>query len=73
MFRLRSIDRLYLNLYQPLLQTPVQLRAFLCGVRGYPIPSPALFGQITRDCSARVERFAAAEGDRDGRSGVRAK
>jgi hypothetical protein len=60
--RLRSIDRLYLNLYQPLLQTPEQLRSFLCGVRGYPIASPALFGQIGRDFVARVERFAATEG-----------
>jgi len=61
-FRLRSLDRLYLNLYQPRLQTSEQLRAFLCGVRGYPIASPALFGQIGRDFSARVERFAATEG-----------
>ncbi len=61
-FRLRSIDRLYLNLYQPLLQTTEQLRAFLCGVRGYPIASPALFGQIGRDFIARAERFAAMEG-----------
>lgn len=61
-FRLRSIDRLYLNLYQPLLQTPGQLYRFLCTVRGYPLPSPALFGQMTRDFAARVERFAAEQG-----------
>lgn len=57
-FRLRSIDRLYLNLYQPLLQTPGQLYRFLCTVRGQPFASPALFGQMTRDFEARVERFA---------------
>jgi hypothetical protein len=61
-FRLRSIDRLYLNLYQPLLQTPGLIRAFLCHVRGAPIPSPALFGQMGRDFTERVERFAAEEG-----------
>ncbi len=60
-FRLRSIDRLYLNLYQPLLQTPGQLYRFLCTVRGQPLPSPALFGQMTRDLQARVERFAAEQ------------
>lgn len=58
-FHLRSIDRLYLNLYQPRLQTPDQVRAFLCEVRGQPLPSPALFGQMTRDFVARVERYAA--------------
>ncbi len=58
-FRLRSIDRFYLNLYQPLLQTAEKLRAFLCGVRRQPIASPALFGQVTRDFIARAERFAA--------------
>lgn len=61
-FRLRSIDRLYLNLYQPLLQTPGQLYRFLCTVRGQPLPSPALFGQMTRDFEARVERFATEQG-----------
>ncbi len=58
-FHLRSIDRLYLDLYQPRLQTPGQVRAFLCGVRDQPLPSPALFGQMTRDFVARVERYAA--------------
>jgi len=61
-FRLRSIDRLYLNLYQPLLQTPGQLYRFLCEVRGNKLPSPALFGQMTRDFEARVERFAREQG-----------
>lgn len=61
-FHLRSIDRLYLNLYQPLLQTPGQLYRFLCTVRGHKLASPALFGQMSRDFEARVERFAAAQG-----------
>jgi len=61
-FRLRSVDRVYLNLYQPLLQTPGQLYRFLCEVRGHKLPSPALFGQMTRDLEARVERFAAEQG-----------
>ncbi len=40
-FRPRSIECLYLNYYQPLLQTAEQLRAFLCGVRRQPIASPS--------------------------------
>jgi hypothetical protein len=59
-FRLRSLDRLYLNLYLPRLQTPGQVATFLHDVRGYPLPSPALFGQMTRDFAQRVERYAAA-------------
>lgn len=59
--RLRSIDRLYLNLYQPRLQSAGQLRHFLRDVRGHPVPSPALFEQMTRDWVVRIERFAAEQ------------
>ncbi len=61
-FRLRSLDRLFLNLYLPTLQTAGQLNHFLRNVRGYPIPSPALFGQMTREWVAHIERLAADAG-----------
>ena len=41
---LESIDRLYLNGYIPILQTPGQLLRFLLEQRGNRIPSPALLG-----------------------------
>jgi len=61
-FRLRSFDRLYLNLYLPLLQTSGQVAHFLRDVRGNFLPSPALFGAMTRDFVARIERYAVAHG-----------
>ena len=50
------------HLYLPTLQTPGQLRHFLHDVRGHPIPSPALFGQMTREWVARIEHLAAEQG-----------
>lgn len=50
-FRLRSIDRLYLNLCQPLLQTSEQHYRFLC--TGQPLPSPPSSARRTRDLEAR--------------------
>jgi hypothetical protein len=60
--RLRSIDRLYLNLYVPTLQTAPQVTHFLLAARGFGIASPAAFGQMTNDWVQRVERLAADEG-----------
>lgn len=60
--RLRSFDRLYLNLYLPLLQSSGQVAHFLRDVRGNFLPSPALFGAMTRDFVAGIERYAAAQG-----------
>lgn len=55
---LESIDRLYLNGYVPILQTPGQLLKFLVKQRGNRIASPALLGQLTRAWVGAVERFA---------------
>jgi len=56
------VDRLYLNLYQPLLQTPGGAAYFFRNVRGNPVPSPALMAPITRDFVAAIEAFASAGG-----------
>lgn len=60
--RLRSFDRPYLNLYLPLLQSSGQVAHFLRDVRGNFLPSPALFGAMTRDFVGSVERYAAGHG-----------
>ena len=52
------VDRLYLNLYQPLLQTPGGAAWFFRQVRGCPVPSPALMAPITRSFVASIEAFA---------------
>jgi hypothetical protein len=51
------VDRLYLNAYVPALQVPGQVVRFLCGHLGYPIPSPALLGQISNRFRAQTRRF----------------
>jgi hypothetical protein len=40
------VDRMLLNAYVPNLQVAGQVVNFLCGHRGNPVPSPALFAQI---------------------------
>ncbi len=52
------VDRLYLNLYQPLLQTPGGAAHFFRNVRGNPVPSPALMAPMTRAFVAAIEAFA---------------
>jgi hypothetical protein len=52
------VDRLILNAYVPRLQVPGQVVRFLCGHRGYPIPSPALLGKIGDRFRAETRRFA---------------
>ncbi len=56
------VDRLYLNLYQPLLQTPGGAAHFFRTIRGNPVPSPALMAPITRNFVATIEAFADANG-----------
>jgi hypothetical protein len=58
---IECIDRIYLNGYIPTLQMGGQLVKFLHH-RGYPIPSPAILGQMTDSYKKEVERFAQAEG-----------
>src|SRR3989442_1156140 len=51
-------DRLYLNVYQPKLQTPGGVIYFLHDHRGNPIPSPALFRPMGDAYRKAVTSFA---------------
>ncbi|MGH9338800.1 MAG: hypothetical protein ACRD1R_04235 [Acidobacteriota bacterium] len=51
-------DRLYLNVYQPKLQTPGGVVYFLHDHRGNPIPSPALFRPMGDAYRKSVSKFA---------------
>lgn len=53
----RSVDRVFLAAYVPRLMTAGMVVRFLLD-RGFPIPSPALFGRIGRAYVAAIERFA---------------
>ena len=59
---LECIDRMYLNVYVPTLQTGAGAAHFLRHVRGNPVPSSALMGPMTRRFVADIERFARREG-----------
>lgn len=52
------MDRIYLNGYIPILQTPGQLVNFLIRHRGHKIPSPVLLGRITQAFARAVKSFA---------------
>jgi hypothetical protein len=52
-----SIDRLYLNVYQPKLQTEKQAACFFRYHRGQPVASSSLMGVMTRDFLNRVDAF----------------
>ena len=56
------VDRLYLNLYQPLLQTPGGAAHFFRNIRGNPVPSPALMAPMTRSFVSAIESFAERQG-----------
>jgi hypothetical protein len=58
----RSIDRILLQAYVPMLQTAGQVCRFLHDQRGYPIPSSAAFGKIGEAYARRVHEFAARDG-----------
>jgi hypothetical protein len=57
-----SIVGMYLNVYQPRLQTDLGLAAFFGFHRGHTFASSALMNRISRDFIAAVERFAKKEG-----------
>jgi hypothetical protein len=59
---LESIDRLYLNLYVPLLQTPGGVAHYWVHHRGYRFPSSTLMGRVTHAFVASIERFAERHG-----------
>ena len=54
-----GIDRMYLNVYVPRLQTEQGIVWFFRQHRGQPIPSAALMGPMTRSFVAALEDFAA--------------
>ena len=57
-----GIDRMYLNVYVPRLQTEQGIVWFFRHHRGQPIPSAALMGPMTRSFVAALEDFAAQRG-----------
>jgi len=58
---LESIDRMYLNVYQPWLQTGGGIAYFFKQTRNAPIASSVLMAQMTHEFKADVERFIAEE------------
>ncbi len=52
-----GIDRMYLNLYQPKLQTEKQAACFFRYHRGQPVASSSLMGVMTNAFLAQVEAF----------------
>jgi hypothetical protein len=56
-----SIDRMYLNVYQPRLQTDRGVAAFFRFHRGHAFASSALMNPISKDFIAAVERFVKKE------------
>jgi hypothetical protein len=59
---IEGIDRLYLNLYQPRLQTGGGVVGFFKGHRGAQVASTTLMAPMTRDFAAAVQAFAKREG-----------
>jgi hypothetical protein len=59
---LESIDRMYLNLYVPMLQTEGGVAHFWRAHRGYKFASSALMGPMSDAFVASIESFAAEEG-----------
>ncbi len=55
---LECIDRMYLNVYVPLLQTGAGAAWFFRKVRGNPVPSSALMAPMTNRFVAGLKRFA---------------
>ena len=57
-----GMDRIYLNLYQPRLQTGGGVVAFFKHHRGAQVASTTLMAPMTRDFAAAVQSFAKPEG-----------
>jgi len=52
-----GIDRMYLNVYVPWLQSELGIVRFFREHRGQPLPSAALMKPMSRDFVAALERF----------------
>jgi hypothetical protein len=61
-FELESIDRMYLNVYQPRLQHGGGAAAFFTSHRGHAYASTALMDPMTKAFVADIHHFAAARG-----------
>jgi hypothetical protein len=57
-----SIDRMYLNVYQPRLQTDRGVAAFFRFHRGHAFASSALMNPMSKDFIAAAEHFVTKEG-----------
>jgi hypothetical protein len=57
-----SIDRMYLNVYQPKLQTEKQAACFFLCHRGQPVASSALMADMTRAFLRQVDAFVETHG-----------
>ena len=62
MLTLECIDRMYLNVYVPLLQTGAGAAHFFREIRGRPVPSSALMGPLTERFVAAIKRYAERNG-----------
>ena len=61
-FEVESIDRMYLNVYQPRLQYGGGVSAFFVGHRGHKYASSVLMAPITETFVANIHHFIAARG-----------
>jgi hypothetical protein len=61
-FELESIDRMYLNLYVPVLQTEQGIAWYFCRHHGYKVVSSALMAPLSRAFVGRLEAFAERQG-----------
>jgi hypothetical protein len=57
-FQLECIDRMYLNVYVPMLQCESGVAKFFRGHRGHLLASSALMDPITKSFVASMERFS---------------
>ena len=59
---LECVDRMYLNVYVPLLQNPAGVAYYLRELHDYPVPSSVLLAPLTRAFVAAIERFVKEQG-----------
>jgi len=62
LFEVESVDRMYLNVYQPKLQYGAGVSAFFAGHRGHKYASSVLMAPITETFVANIHHFVDARG-----------
>src|ERR1700680_1360499 len=60
-FQLECIDRMYLNVYVPMLQCESGVARFFRSHRGHPVASSALMDPMTKAFVASMEHFSKQE------------